>query len=696
MIGWPNPRASLQASIDVSLSSLLEPDTRIDDGARRTPTPAGEASRRPSRPYQLLAPLGRGGMAELFLARRQGPLGFSRLVALKRIRPDLASHQAFVEMFVEEARLAAQIHHANVVQVLDLGEEDGCYYIAMELIDGISVASMLDHLRERERQLPWIFAVEIAIQACQGLQAAHELRDAAGRHLGLVHRDISPSNLMLGRDGVVKVVDFGIAKATCNPTTTNPGTVKGKYPYMSPEMCRDEPVDQRTDLFALGCTLYEMLTQKRLFARDNPAATVRAICEEDVIDPRRLRPELPAQLVQVLRGALERDVDKRFASAAQMGRALREVLAERRVTPSPRMVGDFVRVECGELLVRRSRALQVAADHTDIVAAGQGGTSAETQPSAPRQGEVGAARGDDELQRRRRLRRLTALVWLAAATCIGVLVGAAFAMVLDDKAPPLRLALSPIFRRHAVRAELRPLLSYIEKRIGRRIEIVVDHDYQELRLALQRGEVDLAILPHIETVRALRSPRAPPLLAALSYRGATTYSSVFVVRDSSPARTLSDLRGKRACFANVGSASGYMVPRQALRQAGLDPERHFGAVQLSGGHVAALRDLLAGRCDVAATNRGWLRMGPRRSLATTRLRVLAVAGAIPLDHVFASPTMPPELQQTIATALLSVRARRDLDRDIFGPHFYADAFGAPDLSRFFTLLRALRAERALR
>jgi serine/threonine protein kinase len=199
--------------------------------------------------YEIVARLTTGGMAEIFLARQSAVGAFSRLVVVKSILPHLAEEPRFVEMFIEEARLASQINHPNVVHIFDVDQHQQTFYIAMEYIDGLSVGSICRRARKQGQLPPIPIAAEIVAQACDGLHAAHELRDGKGQLLGLVHRDISPHNLMIAKTGVVKLVDFGIAKAKTTAIKTRTGDLKGKYPYMSPEQALSEPLDRRADIF---------------------------------------------------------------------------------------------------------------------------------------------------------------------------------------------------------------------------------------------------------------------------------------------------------------------------------------------------------------------------------------------------------------------------------------------------------------
>lgn len=273
--------------------------------------------------YELLSPLAEGGMAAVWAARLKGSHGFAKTVAIKTILPDLSNDVNFEEMFLDEARLASTIRHPCVVEVLNLGEADGLLYQVMEWVDGESLAS-LRRYASNEEKLPIHLAVYIIREACAGLHAAHELRNDHGDWLGLVHRDVSPQNLLVAFDGSVKVVDFGVAKAHGRSAPqTSAGQIKGKAPYMSPEQAMGEEVDRRTDVFALGIVLYQLVTGRHPFRGENDFVTLQKIVSDKAIEPPiRLLPELSFELQRVMLRALERDPILRYPSAREFSAAL--------------------------------------------------------------------------------------------------------------------------------------------------------------------------------------------------------------------------------------------------------------------------------------------------------------------------------------------------------------------------------------
>jgi serine/threonine-protein kinase len=285
--------------------------------------------------YQLVRKLATGGMAEVYLAKAAGPMGFEKTLVLKRILPHLAEDPAFVEMFLGEARLAAQLEHPNVVQIFDFGEAEGSFFLAMELIDGPNLRKLVK--RAQEVPLPPALCAKLVAFAAEGLAYAHEFRDpATGEPLGLIHRDVSPDNILVSRQGAVKVVDFGIAKVAGQGHRTQTGVVKGKVAYMPPEQLQTKPLDRRVDVYALGVVLYELLTGKRPFDATTDVSVMQAILFEAFIPASQRRPDLPAALVQVLERALAKDRDKRYPDC----RALQADL-ERFVMSTGESVGAY-------------------------------------------------------------------------------------------------------------------------------------------------------------------------------------------------------------------------------------------------------------------------------------------------------------------------------------------------------------------
>ena len=267
--------------------------------------------------YELIERIGIGGMAEVFRGSLRGVAGFERAVAIKRILPQIAADPNIVSMFIEEAKLAVQLSHPNIAQVFDLGEVDGSYFIAMEYVDGRSGEALIQRYSEAGKQLPIAAVCFILREVADALHHAHFAEDAAGRPLGIIHRDVSPQNILLSFGGQVKVIDFGLAKAANRISQTKDGVVKGKLAYLSPEQAHGQKIDRRSDVFALGICAWEMLSGKRAFRRDDDRETVLAV-RAGRLDRLAKHVKLPAALDLVVMRALAKNRDKRYRTALEM------------------------------------------------------------------------------------------------------------------------------------------------------------------------------------------------------------------------------------------------------------------------------------------------------------------------------------------------------------------------------------------
>ncbi len=276
--------------------------------------------------YHLIAHLATGGMADIYLATQTALAGFEKLIVIKRILPNLSREPRFVEMFLDEARIAATLNHPNVVHIFDLGRIKGQYFIAMEYLAGESLSTIIRACRKRKIRIPPELAAGMILQAAEGLHHAHTMTGRDGKSLDIVHRDVSPQNVFALYDGVVKVVDFGIAKAALRSTKTQTGTLKGKYAYMSPEQILSQELDARSDVFSLGVVLWESLARRKLFNQENDLKLLQAITEQDAPSPCSIDPEVPELLAEITRKALARNLKERYQSAAELSAALRRYL----------------------------------------------------------------------------------------------------------------------------------------------------------------------------------------------------------------------------------------------------------------------------------------------------------------------------------------------------------------------------------
>ena len=294
--------------------------------------------------YELIRKLAVGGMAEVFLAKSAGAMGFTKTVVLKRILPHLADDHHFVEMFLREAKIAAELTHPNVVQIFDFGESEGRYFIAMEYVDGPNMRALVKRAVETRAPIPMPMVARLVSYACEGLGFAHGFTDPeTGHSKDIVHRDISPDNILVSRTGAVKVADFGLAKALNSQNLTQAGMLKGKIPYLAPEQIRGKGADRRTDIYALGVTLYELCTGRRPFEAENDVALMSAVAMEPPPPPQKLRPDLAPELVSVLDRALRKSPDQRFQTCREMQADLDAYLRQHDFTIGPFEIAEYVK-----------------------------------------------------------------------------------------------------------------------------------------------------------------------------------------------------------------------------------------------------------------------------------------------------------------------------------------------------------------
>ena len=326
--------------------------------------------------YELIGLLATGGMAEIHLARLAGEAGFEKIVVVKRLLPELVASKAFVAMFLDEGKLVARLDHPNICEVHELGREGAEYFLVMPYLDGVAATELIAQPRDPDRVAQLRVATGVIAQACAGLHHAHELRDADGSAVGLVHRDISPSNLFLTTKGVAKVLDFGIAKVR-GATATEVGTVKGKTQYMAPEQLLGDELDRRADVFALGIVLYELATHQRLFKRASDYLAARAILEEPIPRADEADPAIPRALADVIARALARMPAERYATAKELADALEAAMQPHGgVATAPQIAQALVEHHAEELTAQRTRQAKVvssaaakAVDHPPTVAA---------------------------------------------------------------------------------------------------------------------------------------------------------------------------------------------------------------------------------------------------------------------------------------------------------------------------------------
>jgi len=307
-------------------------------GLSRVPTMVQQQQQR----YRVRQKIASGGMAEVFRAESAGLEGFKKTVAIKRVLPQLAEKKQFIGMFLDEARVSAHLSHSNCVQVFDVGVGDNTFFIVMEYVDGTDLKTVAEYYRRQKSMIPLEEACLITVRICEGLAYAHELNDSHGKPLNIVHRDMSPPNVLITRYGEVKIVDFGLAKANSQLEKSEPGIIKGKFGYLSPEVAFGQTADCRTDIFAVGIILWEMLAGRRLFLGDTDLDTVRLVQAARVPPLHGVNPQVTPELDRVIARALAREPDKRYSSARDFGRDLCAILFRNQRPVSSFDIADLV------------------------------------------------------------------------------------------------------------------------------------------------------------------------------------------------------------------------------------------------------------------------------------------------------------------------------------------------------------------
>ncbi len=642
--------------------------------------------------YHLVERIAVGGMAEIFLACEKGAHGMERLVVIKRILPNLAEDASFVAMFLQEARVHARIGHPNVVRIHELGEADGLPFMAMEYVEGSTLRQLLRAATDAVVEIPIPVALDLVVQACAGAHAVHELVDPQGRPYGLVHRDITPHNLMVDDQGFVKLLDFGIVKARESDHRTQTGVLKGKIAYMSPEQCAQEDLDRRSDVYALGNCLWELLAREKLFQAPNEVGVMQAILTGEVRDLRAIRPEVPDPVINAIERALAPSRDSRWDTADELRRALVHAAAVSDLRLDRDATASFVRRLLGGHHARRRRSVEGALERTLVsfpTAGPPSGSSITTVTSVTQMGLIGMVGA------------------LAASVAGGILllglvvaVGVGIAMYgLPGEAPvdpyipptgePIHLALAPIFDPDTLREEVEPLRRYLEERVDRPIELTVGDSYGRVASGVVEGTYDYGMLPPWAFLRTREShPEELLPVATKVYDGSSTFEGLLLVSERSTAVTAADLAGGTLCYSDLGSTTGYLFPRGWLLQQGLDPDADF-ETRVSGNHMEVLRDLIAGNCDLGGTYTGNYTAASSHDIPVAQLRILAVTGRSPHDTFVAGPAAEPAVTERVRQALLAFHPPTHLGRERLGDLEQITGFEPVDIDAFEPLRHAM-------
>jgi len=669
--------------------------------------------------YRLVERLAVGGMAEVFLAVERnegggasllhggggpssGPFsgGLERLVVVKRILPHLAEEQAFVDMFMREARIVARIRHPNVVQIYELGESGGLPFIAMEYVQGSTLKQLVSSARRAEVRLPVSVALHLVSQACAGTHAAHELSDAQGKPYGLVHRDISPHNLMVDEHGHVKLLDFGIAKAE-GMEQTRTGLLKGKISYMAPEQCRQEPLDRRADVFALGVVAWELLAGRKPFAGNSELATMQAIVTGDVPDLRKERPDVPEAVLKVIEQALAVDKDDRPRSADALREALRDAVRGTTDMPDSDAAARLVRTLLGARHDKRQMAIEAAMERTLVslsgvmpapagLPSGQGATGgvshtgthtgAQSEPSITSNNAVRTAGV---------VASLGAILGVAGVGAVAVALAVVTWVMWPESTatpvpPPPRpegelviISVAPVLAPEELVREHEPIRLYLEQALQLPVDLRVAPSYQRAARDVGEGDAPFAFLPH-RTTTENAAEMDLDILAVKLVDGSTSTDGYLLVQRAGDIQSASDIEpGDVICYSDPLSNTGYKLPRAWLRAHEIDPDTLTERV--SGNHHQVLIDLVEGRCDLGGTHSGNYNTAASRGIPMSKLKLLDTTGSTPHDAMVAGPDVDPELRDALQRALLDFDPQEHSGADYVGESERITGFApAPD------------------
>ena len=655
--------------------------------------------------YQLLERLAVGGMAEIFVARDRGQHEFERLVVVKKMLPHLSEDQSFVKMFLHEARVAAHVHHTNVVQILELGEDNGRHYIAMEYIEGASLRDLIKVADKERFHIPLPIVCHLMDQALAGAHAVHEARDEDGVSLGLVHRDLTPHNLMVTPHGHVKLLDFGVVKST-DGERTKTGVLKGKLSYMSPEQCRQDELDARSDVYSLGICLWELLAGVRMLQGKTELAVMQAVLEGDLPRLEDVRADVPERIHMVLRKALAHDRNDRYATAEEMRRDLHKASTSELVYSDPDLSREFITDLLGPRIEQRradiKRLLETSPDDLP---------GRLPDPSHPSVSSHASLTYNTDVTNVARLGAASAAGALVATVGAVMFVGAGLLLAgallyssgaLDDILPvvdtyvapsgePVVVDFAPTIDADILHADLEPFRRYLETEIDRPVLFTVADSYVNASDALLEGKVPFASLPPYIYLQTQQQSSDVELMAVKVYAGSTSTTGVLLVNEASDAVRAEELKGSTICYTDRDSTTGYLLPRSWLREQGIDPDVDF-TPHWSGNHLQVVRDVVDGTCMLGGVYGGAFTTADQAGINTARTRVLAVTGRTPHDAIVAGPGAPPELRKAMQAALLGFDSQEDLGLEMVGEVERLTTFLPPETELYERLQRAVEEE----
>ncbi|MCP4500614.1 MAG: PhnD/SsuA/transferrin family substrate-binding protein [Deltaproteobacteria bacterium] len=655
--------------------------------------------------YDIVERLATGGMAEIFLACERGVHGLERTVVVKRILPHLAIHENFVEMFLQEARIVARLNHPNIVKIYELGEDEGNFYIAMEYVPGCSLRDLMRKAAVNHIDIPVDVVCSLVRQAAAGAHVAHELTGSDGLSLGLVHRDISPHNLMVTRTGHVKLLDFGIAKATEEASSnTRTGVLKGKVHYMSPEQCQQDSLDRRSDEFALGIVFWELLTARRLFKRESELMSMQAIVSGETWPVHQFRTELPDAVAFVVEKTLSTERDERYDTCEKLRHAIDEASETCHLKLGPDTIAPFVTEIMGKSIDLAEEAHKDAIDRT--LTLGMADTAILDDPTIvegitrrPKKREItqtggsipslpglpAASAATDKISatspKTTRLpqKLLFLVVFLLFATA--TFFTHEFLQKPSVSGPAIRVGFAPIFEPRILLDDMEGLRLYLERKTGRPIEFLVAKNYRSLSEHLLDGDVHFASLPPLLFVKTRRKNSSVLPIAIKLIDGSAGSDAMLLMREGLTAKNATELKGLTICYTDLDSTTGYALPRDYLRTHGIDPDTDLKS-RFTKNHSQTLRDLIEGKCDIGGTYSGAYLSAQSTGIRVSRLRQFGITGRVPQDTIVAAPGVDAKDVTLMADAFLEFDVQKELGRATVGSLERLSGYQNPDIGGF--------------
>jgi phosphate/phosphite/phosphonate ABC transporter binding protein len=610
--------------------------------------------------YTILERLAVGGMAEVFLANESNPDGIERVVVIKRILPQFARDPQFEMMFHREARVAARINHPNVVKIYELGRHGSYPYLVMEYVDGVTIRDLCKAANKEKLRIPVGAAIHLIMQAAAGAHAAHELLKPDGTHFGLVHRDLTPHNLMVNKTGHLKVLDFGIAKPTSDDDETKTGVLKGKLKYMSPEQVNQQAIDRRSDIFTLATVFAELLTGQAIFPGESEIQLIQSILTGRRSKLSSLRPDIPPEIEAVVEIALSLNPENRYATAEEFGLALKNAALVGGVQWSE----DLTATTVTELIDERELAAKHAfgREQTDTLNAFNDFDTSSLQTMT-----IPLGSGPSHVQTRWKL-------WTAGAAVVGLFCATAWHQLsadpvrCDPTKDSIHFSFAPTKQPEIILSDLNPLRLYLARTLNKSVCFGVANDYVAVTESLINETVDFASLPPFVYVHAKDEHKdlIQPI-ATLTYDTAEYANGVLLVREGRFRVRESGYRGMRVCFTDKMSSTGYILPKAFLINEGVDPENDIIS-SFSGTHHQAILDLVDAKCDIAATNDQALKSAELLGINTSKLSTAELTGETPNDTVVAGPAASDELILAVKDALHNFDPKKHTGSQRVGEH----------------------------